>query len=60
MQALEPVLATKVPDAQLVQTVDELIEYVPTTQVPVTADRPVVAQYDPEGQAEQAVDPVDA
>ena len=59
-QTVDPVLVVKVPVAQLIQTEDEAIEYFPTAQVPVTAERPEVEQYDPEGQAEQTVDPVDA
>ena len=40
--------------------VEEAAEYVPTVQVPVTAERPVVEQYNPEGQIKQAVEPVEA
>ena len=48
------------PDKQLEQTLAEAIEYDPAAQTPVTAVRPVVAQYDPPGQVVQVVDPVDA
>ncbi len=48
------------PDEQLEQIVDEESEYKPTEQAPVTAVRPVEAQYEPAGQAEHAVDPVEA
>jgi hypothetical protein len=58
VHALEPVLAKNVPVEQLVQTVAEAIEYLPTAQASVTAERPVVAQYDPPGHAVQAVEPV--
>jgi len=49
-----------VPDEQLEQAVEEAAEYEPATQEPVTAVRPVVAQYDPLGHAVHVVDPVDA
>ena len=39
-------------------TVADAAEYVPTAQLPVTVDNPVVAQYDPAVHAEQLVDPV--
>ncbi len=41
------------------QLAAEVVEYAPDEQVPVTAERPVVAQYDPAGHAVQAVDPVE-
>ncbi len=36
---------------------DEEAEYLPALQMPVTAERPVVAQYDPPGHVVHAVDP---
>ena len=48
----------KVPAKQLVQIEDDAIEYFPTMQIPVTAERPVVAQYDPAEHAVHAVEPV--
>ena len=39
---------------------EDAAEYVPAAHAPVTAERPVVAQYDPAGQAEQAIAPVEA
>lgn len=35
------------PVAQLVQTDADMVEYIPMEQAPETAERPVVAQYDP-------------
>ena len=49
-----------VPERQLEQTVAEADEYEPVTQEPVTAVRPVVAQYEPAVHAEHEVDPVEA
>ena len=49
-----------VPDKQLEHMVDEATENEPAAQTPVTAVRPVVAQYDPAVHAVQAVEPVDA
>jgi hypothetical protein len=40
---------------QLEQTEAEAAEYFPTAQLPVTAERPVVAQYDPAGQLVHAL-----
>jgi len=45
---------------QLEHTVDDAAEYFPTAQAPVTALRPVVAQYDPAGHAVHVLDPVEA
>ena len=45
--------------AQLEQTVDEAIEYDPAEQDPVTAVRPIVAQYEPAVHAVHAVAPVE-
>ena len=39
------------PDKQLEQTVDDAIEYEPAAHAPVITVKPVVAQYDPAGQA---------
>ena len=47
------------PDEQLEQTEDEATEYEPAAQAPVTAVRPVDAQYEPAGQAVQIEKPVD-
>ena len=44
---------------QLEQTVADEAEYDPAAQAPVTAERPVAAQYDPAGQAVHEVDPVE-
>ena len=57
---LEPAVTKNVPVAQEVQTVDEVTEYLPTAHVPVTAESPLEAQYDPAEQALHDVDPVDA
>ena len=46
--------------AQFVQLVEEDAEYLPAEQLPDTAERPVVAQYDPAGEAEHDVVPVNA
>ena len=40
----DPVVAWKLPVRQLEQIEAEAVEYVPTAQLPVTAERPVVAQ----------------
>jgi len=45
------------PDEQLEQTVAEASEYDPAAHAPVTAVRPVVAQYDPAVQDEQVEEP---
>ena len=42
---------------QLEQIEAEAAEYVPTAQFSVSAERPVVAQYDPAMHAEQLDDP---
>jgi len=36
-----------VPERQIIQTVDDATEYEPAAHTPVTALKPVVAQYDP-------------
>ena len=41
------------PAAQEEHTVEDAIEYFPAAQTPVTAIRPVVAQYDPAGHSKQ-------
>ena len=46
-QALNPVDAAKVPARQVEHAVAETAEYFPVAQTPVTAESPVVAQYDP-------------
>ena len=48
-----------VPDEQLEQMVEDATENKPAAQIPVTADKPVVAQYDPPGHAEQVVEPIE-
>jgi len=48
-----------VPVRQLEHTVAEAVEYDPAAQLPVTAVKPVVAQYDPPGQVEHEVAPVE-
>ncbi len=76
VQVLEPVEAWKVPAKQFAQldadadeyvptrqeehVVADAIAYLPATQAPVTAERPVVAQYDPAEQDTHEVEPVDA
>jgi len=50
----------KVPTGQDEQTDAEVPEYVPAAQMPVTADNPVVAQYDPAVQALHTLSPADA
>jgi hypothetical protein len=37
---------------------EDAAEYVPAMHAPVTAERPVVAQYEPAGHVKQEVDPV--
>ena len=44
---------------QVEQAVDEATEYLPVVQTPVTAVRPVVAQYDPAVHAVQLEEPVE-
>ena len=60
VHAVIPVEAANVPIKQDEQIVDEAAEYFPEAQLPVTANRPVVAQYDPPGQLVQEDVPVDA
>ena len=60
MQLEEPVLAWYDPTRQLEHTVADAAEYDPDEQLPVTAERPADAQYDPPGHAIQAVDSVEA
>ncbi len=43
---------------QLEHMVADALEYVPAAHVPVTADCPVVAQYDPAGHGAHTDDPV--
>jgi len=58
LQELDPVVAANVPIRQDEQTVAEADEYLPVPQEPVTADNPVVAQYDPAVHSVQLVVPV--
>jgi len=44
--------------AHEVHEVEEAGEYLPNAQAPVTAERPVVAQYEPAGHSTKAVEPV--
>jgi len=53
-------ICENLPLAQLVQNHAETCEYLPAAQPPVTAVRPVVAQYDPLGHEVHEVDPVEA
>ena len=57
-QPVDPVEISNVPARQLEHTVAEAAEYFPATQDPVTAVRPVVAQFEPEGHEVQLVEPV--
>ncbi len=50
----------KVPAIQDVQTVADVVEYFPTAQPPVTADSPVVAQYEPAVQDVHVLNPANA
>ena len=59
VQLEEPVLAWYDPTRQLEHTVADEAEYDPEEQLPVTAERFVVAQYDPPGHAVQVMDPVE-
>jgi len=52
-----PVLDEYLPEMHDEQTVAEDAEYLPASQVPVTADNPIVAQYDPAVQEVQIVEP---
>jgi len=45
------------PDKQLEQTLEDVEEYKPAAQAPVTAVRPVVAQYEPPGHDVQLDEP---
>ena len=56
-QTEEDAVEVKVSARQDEQTVADVAEYVPTAQLPVTADNPVVAQYDPAVHAEQLEEP---
>ena len=63
MQALHsvnPADAAKVPKRHAEHTIAEEDEYAPVAQTPVTADNPVVAQYDPAVHVVQEVDPCEA
>ncbi len=60
MHVLDPVEAKYVPARHEEQTVADAAEYVPAAQIPVTAESPVVAQYDPAAQAEHEVKPDEA
>jgi len=60
MHTVDPVEDWKVLPPQLVHTVAEAAEYMPIAQAPVTAVRPVVAQYDPAVHAMHALNPVAA
>jgi len=48
------------PDKQLEHTVADATEYEPVAHAPVTAVRPVVAQYDPAEHEMHALEPVEA
>jgi len=50
----------KVPTKQDEHTVADAAEYLPAAQLPVTADNPAVAQYDPAVQAVHTLNPADA
>ena len=50
-QLVAPALDAYVPSRQYEQTVADTLEYFPAAQIPVTADNPVVAQYEPAVQA---------
>ena len=56
-QTEEDAVEVKVLARQDEQTVAEEAEYFPAAQLPVTADKPVVAQYDPVVHAEQLEEP---
>jgi len=56
---VDPVEISNVPARQLEHTVADAAEYFPVLQIPVTAVRPVVAQYDPAVHASHPVDPVE-
>jgi hypothetical protein len=47
------------PAKQLEHADEDATEYKPAAQTPVTALKPVVAQYDPEGHAVHELEPVD-
>ena len=49
----------KRPAKQAEQIVDDAAAYFPGTQVPVTEERPSVAQNDPEGHSVHEPDPVE-
>ncbi len=57
-QLVEDAEDINIPDEQLEQTLDAAIEYEPDAQAPITAVRPVVAQYEPAGQLVQLDKPV--
>ncbi len=60
VQLVEDVEEEKVLTGQDKQTDAEAAEYFPAAQLPVTADSPVVAQYEPAVQALHALSPADA
>ena len=60
VHALKPAEAAKVPIKQDEQTEADAAEYFPATQLPLTADSPEVAQYDPVEHATHALSPADA
>jgi len=49
-----------VPATQLVHADAAATEYLPAAQLPVTADNPVVPQYDPAAQEVHTLNPADA
>ncbi len=59
MQLVEDVEEEKVLTGQDEQTDADAAEYFPEAQLPVTADSPVVAQYEPAVQAPHALSPAD-
>ena len=60
VQLSEPLDIAYLPPGQREHTVAEELEYDPAAQLPVTADKPVVAQYDPAVQALHTLNPADA
>jgi len=59
LQILAPAFE-KVPTEHIEHEDDDIDAYWPSRQAAVTAERPVVAQYEPEGHAVHELDPVDA
>jgi len=59
-QVVDDAKAENFPTKHVEQTVADAAEYAPAAQLSVTADRPIVAQYDPAVQALHALNPVDA